>query len=55
MTEIDIIKEIKNNYQTADLNEAETRFKVIDVIIEKYLAHSHLQCIDLFLSNFSRA
>ena len=38
MNEIDIIKKIKAEYTDLNrLNEAETRFKIIDEILEKYL------------------
>lgn len=38
MNEIDLIKKIKNDYADLTLlNEAETRFKIIDEILEKYL------------------
>lgn len=38
MNEIDLIKKIKTDYADLTLlNEAETRFKVIDEILEKYL------------------
>jgi len=38
MNEIDLIKKIKSDYSDLNLfNEAETRFKVIDEILEKYL------------------
>ena len=38
MDEIDLIKEIKKDYSDITrLNEAETRFKIIDNILEKYL------------------
>ncbi len=51
MTEIDIIKEIKNNYSLSDLNEADTRFKIIDVIIEKYLKWPRTKSsVELFIN-----
>lgn len=37
MTEIEIIKNLIENYSKQSLNEAETRFKIIDEILEKYL------------------
>ena len=38
MDEIELIKTIKNVYKDLNkLNEAETRFKIIDDILEKYL------------------
>lgn len=37
MTEIEIVENIIKNYSIENLNEAETRFKIIDEILEKYL------------------
>lgn len=37
MTEIEIVENIIKNYSVENLNEAETRFKIIDEILEKYL------------------
>lgn len=37
MTEIDIVKELKLKYNDLSLNEAETRFKIIDPIIKRVL------------------
>jgi hypothetical protein len=38
MSEIDLIKKIKSDYSNPkSLNEAETRFKILDEILEKYL------------------
>lgn len=38
MNEIDLIKKLKNDYaDLSTMNEAETRFKIIDEILEKYL------------------
>lgn len=37
MDEIELIKNIKANYNSDSLNEAETRFKIIDEILEKFL------------------
>jgi hypothetical protein len=37
MSELDIIKNIKSSYSDKDLNEADTRYKIIDVILEQYL------------------
>lgn len=37
MTEIEIVENIIKKYTLDNLNEAETRFKIIDEILEKYL------------------
>ncbi len=37
MTEIELIKDLQKKYSESSLNEAETRFKIIDEILEKYL------------------
>jgi predicted transcriptional regulator len=37
MTEIELIKDLEKKYSREELNEAETRFKIIDEILDKYL------------------
>ncbi|MBX2906931.1 MAG: hypothetical protein KF744_12885 [Taibaiella sp.] len=37
MTEIDILNDIKNRYSDENLNEADTRYKIIDTILERIL------------------
>jgi hypothetical protein len=37
MTEIDIVKGLIEKYRGVNLNEAETRFKIIDETLEKVL------------------
>ena len=37
MTEIEVVENIIKKYTLDNLNEAETRFKIIDEILEKYL------------------
>ncbi len=37
MTEIEILKDLKNKYSDTSLNEAETRFKIIDTILNEVL------------------
>lgn len=37
MTEIDLIDQIKSTYDFSKLNEASTRFHIIDELLEKYL------------------
>ncbi|TCC96717.1 AAA family ATPase [Pedobacter frigidisoli] len=51
MNEIDLIKKIKSDYPNASqLNEAETRFKIIDEILEKYLKWPKVDtCVEFFV------
>lgn len=51
MSEIDLIKKIKAEYSDSDsFNEAETRFKVIDEILEKYLKWPKSKtCVEFFI------
>lgn len=51
MNEIDLIKKIKTDYtDLTRLNEAETRFKVIDEILEKYLKWPKSDtCVEFFV------
>jgi len=51
MNEIDLIKKIKTDYtDLLRLNEAETRFKIIDEILEKYLKWPKSNtCVEFFV------
>lgn len=51
MTEIEIIQDLKKKYSNTNLNEADTRFKIIDVILESYLKWPrHKNSVELFIN-----
>lgn len=56
MTEIELIKNIRKAYPNlTDFNEAETRFKVVDDILEKYLKWPKIDTSVEFVINENRA